>query len=113
MKHKLAIATIVIMAMVIPSTIMAQGNKPRTSPDKAKYSIVGTMNYRNGERWLDNPVGNTPQAFADHIVKLLESEELRDTIARNGNQFVHQHFSWEQSCEKLSEVLRGVCENKR
>lgn len=57
MKHKLAIATIVIMAMVIPSTIMAQGNKPRTSPDKAKYSIVGTMNYRNGERWLDNPVG--------------------------------------------------------
>ncbi|MBO4599163.1 MAG: glycosyltransferase, partial [Bacteroidales bacterium] len=58
-------------------------------------------------------VGNTPQAFADHIVKLLESEELRDTIARNGNQFVHQHFSWEQSCEKLSEVLRGVCENKR
>ena len=58
-------------------------------------------------------VGNTPQAFADHIVNLLRSEELRKTIAHNGYQFVHQHFSWEQSCEKLADVLRGVCENKR
>ena len=43
-----------MMALIMPA--VAQ-NRPRTSPDKAKYSIIGTMNYRNGHRWLDNPVG--------------------------------------------------------
>lgn len=58
-------------------------------------------------------VGNTPQAFADHIVSLLQSAELRDRIAQAGNQFVHQNFSWAQAGEKLEAVLRQVCENKR
>lgn len=55
MKHKLTILAVLLMALVMP--VVAQNNKPRTPPDKAKYSIVGTMNYRNGQRWLDNPMG--------------------------------------------------------
>lgn len=54
MKQKRLLLAILAMAMMVP--VWAQ-NKPRTSPDKAKYSIIGTMNYRNGQRWLDNPMG--------------------------------------------------------
>lgn len=54
MKQKRLLLAVLAMAMMVP--VWAQ-NKPRTSPDKAKYSIIGTMNYRNGQRWLDNPMG--------------------------------------------------------
>lgn len=54
MKQKVLLVAILMMALIMPA--VAQ-NRPRTSPDKAKYSIIGTMNYRNGHRWLDNPVG--------------------------------------------------------
>lgn len=54
MKQKRLLLAVLAMAMMVP--VWAQ-NKPRTSPDKAKYSIIGTLNYRNGQRWLDNPMG--------------------------------------------------------
>lgn len=54
MKQKVLLVAILMMALIMPA--VAQ-DKPRTSPDKAKYSIIGTINYRNGHRWLDNPVG--------------------------------------------------------
>ena len=54
MKRKRLLLAVLAMALML--TAVAQ-NRPRTSPDKAKYSIIGTMNYRNGQRYLDNPVG--------------------------------------------------------
>lgn len=55
MKQKRLFLAILTMALMVPSYVSAQNNKPRTPPDRAKYSIIGTMNYRNGQRWLDNP----------------------------------------------------------
>jgi hypothetical protein len=54
MKQKRLLLAVLAMAIMMP--VWAQ-NKSRMSPDKAKYSIIGTMNYRNGQRWLDNPMG--------------------------------------------------------
>lgn len=55
MKQRKLIMAVLTMAMLVPVYVSAQNNKPRTPPDKAKYHIIGTMNYRNGQRWLDNP----------------------------------------------------------
>lgn len=53
-------------------------------------------------------VGDTADAFAAHLVELLKDEQLRSRISHEGNVFVHDHFSWEQSCEQLEEVLNKV-----
>ena len=56
-------------------------------------------------------VGDTEQAFADHLVDLLRNPERRDQIANEGYSYVHQNFSWEKSCEKLEAILQGVVRN--
>ena len=56
-------------------------------------------------------VGDTAQAFADHLVALLRSPDLRDQLAVAGYNYVNDNFSWEKSCEKLEEVLKSVVKN--
>lgn len=54
-------------------------------------------------------VGDTAREFADHIVRLLDDEDLCRSIASNGNTFVHNTYSWELSCSKLESILQSVC----
>lgn len=54
MKHKLTLLAVLLVALTMPA--VAQ-DKPKANPDEALYSIKGKINYRNGQRWLDNPVG--------------------------------------------------------
>ena len=56
-------------------------------------------------------VGDTAQVFADHLVALLRSPDLRDQLAVAGYNYVNDNFSWEKSCEKLEEVLKSVVKN--
>ena len=53
-------------------------------------------------------VGDTAQAFADHLVALLRNSDLRDQLAIAGYNYVNDNFSWEKSCAKLEEVLKSV-----
>ena len=53
-------------------------------------------------------VGDTPEALADAIVRLLESQELRDSIAAAGNRFVTTHYSWASAVEPLEKLLHAV-----
>lgn len=53
-------------------------------------------------------VGDTPEALADAIVRLLESQELRDSIAAAGNRFVTTHYSWSSAVEPLEKLLHAV-----
>ena len=40
-------------------------------------------------------VGNSPEVFADHVVKILKDESLRDQIAKSAHQFVKEKYNWE------------------
>lgn len=53
-------------------------------------------------------VGDTPQAFADHLIALLRDESRRKELAEGGYAFVHSKYSWENAGRKLEEVLRKV-----
>ena len=53
-------------------------------------------------------VGDTPEALADAIVRLLESQELRDSIAAAGNRFVTTHYSWSSAVEPLEKLFHAV-----
>ena len=53
-------------------------------------------------------IGDTPEALADAIVRLLQSSELSDSIAAEGNRFVRAHYSWPAAVEPLEKILQSV-----
>ena len=57
-------------------------------------------------------VGDTPQALADGIVRLLADKELAAQIAAAGNAFVHQHYSWPAAVKPLEDIFNGLMESK-
>ena len=63
----------------------------------------------HAEKGREVLVGDTAREFADHIVRLLDDEDLCHSIASNGNTFVHNTYSWELSCSKLESILQSVC----
>lgn len=68
-----------------------------------------SLKAENGKEVL---VGDDAQSFAAHIVDLLRNESKRDTLAAQGFRYVHEHFSWEQSCLKLENILKNVVNDK-
>jgi glycosyltransferase involved in cell wall biosynthesis len=50
-------------------------------------------------------VGNSPQQFADHIIKLLNDKDFADTIAQKGYDFVHRNYDWNSATKKLEDVI--------
>lgn len=50
-------------------------------------------------------IADSPQQYADYIVKLLNDKTLSDTIANNGRDYVYNNYGWEACCEKLSSVF--------
>lgn len=53
-------------------------------------------------------VGDNPMALADAIVRLLTSQELRDSVATAGNTFVRTHYSWPAAVQPLEQILQSV-----
>ena len=61
---------------------------------------------KDGENALVSPVKD-PQALAKNIIRLIEDDQLRHTIALNGNKFIHE-FDIEKSYLKLKKFLNGI-----
>ena len=53
-------------------------------------------------------VGDTAQAFADHLIALLRNPERCNQLAIEGYNYVNDNFSWEKAGEKLEAVLQSV-----
>ena len=50
-------------------------------------------------------LGETAQEFADHIVRLIENEELRESMSEKGRAFVQENYSWEAAGGLLERLL--------
>lgn len=59
---------------------------------------------KDGETALVSPIKDA-QALANNIIRLIEDDELRYRIAKNGNEFIRQ-FTWDKSYKKLKETLK-------
>jgi glycosyltransferase involved in cell wall biosynthesis len=46
-------------------------------------------------------VANTPEGFAQAIIQLLDAPELGFRLGRAGQNYVRQHFDWEQALQPL------------
>jgi len=52
-------------------------------------------------------IGNDPETFAQHIIRLLSDSDLVDFISENGHQFVLRTFDWEKATEILEHIITG------
>lgn len=57
----------------------------------------------DGETALVSPIKD-PRALADNIIRLINNDELRYRIAKNGNEFIKQ-FTWDFSYKKVKKTL--------
>lgn len=51
-------------------------------------------------------IADEAQTIADAIVRLLDDETLRNTMATEADRFVHDNFSWRTAGQKLESVLK-------
>ena len=56
-------------------------------------------------------LGRDAGQLAAAIIRMLDNEALRLSIADNARQFVRQHFSWEATGQQLESVLKKAIEN--
>lgn len=59
----------------------------------------------NGKPGEDLLVGNNANECAQHILSLLQNEQVRYELAQNGYHFVLQNFNWESTSLKLAKIL--------
>lgn len=58
-------------------------------------------------------VADTPAAFADCVLSLLENPALRSRIARSGYDFIQEHYSTAAVEEQLTEILEALGARER
>lgn len=54
----------------------------------------------------DIMITDTPEAFADCVVRLLKDEPQRRTLGENGRKLVAEKYNWERIGAKIEEILR-------
>ncbi len=79
------------MAMRIPCITSALANNAVGAP--------------TGEAVL---IGDTPEEYAELILRLLADPAERERIAANGYRFVREHFDWGRSARALEDLITGV-----
>jgi sugar transferase (PEP-CTERM/EpsH1 system associated) len=79
---------------------MAMG-RPTVATGRAHEGLEA----RPGEDLL---VEDRPEAFADAVVGLLRSAELRERIGRSGRRFVERRHAWSASMAELDRVVDAV-----
>lgn len=57
-------------------------------------------------------VGDSPAQLADHIVALLQNDDLRRSTAAQGRDFVLQHSSWPAAVQPLENIFNAILESK-
>lgn len=58
-------------------------------------------------------IGDTPQAFASHVVRLLQDEKLCRHLADAGRQLVEEHYSWQAVGSRLKLYLSEVAQRHK
>lgn len=56
-------------------------------------------------------IANTPQEFADAILRLYHEPALAQRLATNARRLVEQNFDWQDIVEKLDSIISGKAEN--
>ncbi len=56
-------------------------------------------------------IGNTPEEYADHILRLLNDRQERDRLAESGFRFVREKFDWDRAADSLEKAILSTGRN--
>jgi len=57
-------------------------------------------------------IANTPDGFADALLRLLDDSPLRTTLAANARRLVEDRYRWEDIGQELDRVMRQVLQER-
>ena len=77
------------MSMKLPCVTSTLAGKPLKGVENGKEILIC----------------NTTTGFADAVKALLENDEMYNTIAENGYQFVKSNYNWERVNEHLAQII--------
>ncbi len=99
-------------AVVVVPLLLARGIQNKileamamTTPVVATPPAFEGVEAAEGEGVL---VGEPPEAFADHVVKLLEDAEFAGDVARRGRRLVEDRYGWDRQLRKLDGLIDSV-----
>lgn len=69
----------------------------------------GSLQATDGREIL---VGNSAQEIADLIIRLLTQVEFATNLAKNGNEFVRDHYDWDATTLILKNVIKSVTQTR-
>lgn len=58
-------------------------------------------------------IADTPQAFAQAIIRLLREPELRELLAKNAYQLVHEKYDWFSVMPRFLTLVENVASNRK
>jgi glycosyltransferase involved in cell wall biosynthesis len=82
------------MAAGIPVVATRSGAVPETVKDRQTGFLVAK---------------NDPVALAEHILKLLRDDDLREKMGRAARLWVHEQFTWDRVAERMRERYTDLC----
>ena len=93
-----AVSAVLVLGVVAIAQTQFQFLKPSSSDDKPAV----TMNDVTPER--DILVGDTPEAFAAQVLRLLRDPQLGARLAANGRKLVEEKYDYRRACQPLDDV---------
>ena len=63
---------------------------------------IDAINHRD---WI---VEDDDNLFSEEVINLLENEEDRETLAKNGSRFIRDNFSWEVTQRKFEQLIKSI-----
>ena len=61
-----------------------------------------------GRNEIDLLISDTPQSFAESVLKALEDIELRNCLKQNARKLVEQHYAWQAIGEQFERLYSSV-----
>jgi len=56
----------------------------------------------------DLMIADTPDEFAQNVLRLMKDRELHGSLSENGRAFVHEHFDWDKIVQQTENDYRGL-----
>jgi len=53
-------------------------------------------------------VGNSPEVFADQVVKILQNENLRNQVSKSAYRFVKEKYNWETTLPRFLSLVEAA-----
>ena len=80
------------------------------TPVVATGLAAGGVEARHGEHLL---VADEPEAFAEHVVRVLRNPDLAGDLAQRGRRLIEDRYTWERSVAGLETIYDSVIRSPR